>query len=468
MKTLIINPPCEYGLDRNGRWPAKVVGGTIVEPLFLAYATAVLEKQGMEVELIDCPPLFVTRQDLLNRINKNIGLVAMQVAIPTFLQDIETAKQIKEKFPNIKIVLLGPHATATDKEILEKNQCVDFIARGEYDYTVADMAKCILEKRNPQNVLGISFIKDSRFFRSDSRPLIENLDELPFPARHFLPMEKYFEPVFKSKKTYRVFGSRGCPFSCIFCLWPQTMFGRKIRLRKPEKIVDEIEYLMKNYGAKGIYFEDDTFTVNPSYVFWVCQEILKRKIKIKWSCLGRVDCVSEEMLKKMKGAGCVTIRYGVESSSQEILDRSNKKIKVSQIIKAFEITKKAGIENYADYAFGLPGETKETMKNTIDFAIKLDSDFAQFSVMVPYPGTELFEIAKKNNWLKTDDNNNFILDYPHLKAEEIACYSKKAYRKFYFRPKYIFKKGISIKSFSEIPQLIKGGLNIMVNSYFKS
>lgn len=465
MKTLIINPPSEHGVDRNGRWPAKVKGGTIVEPLFLAYAAAVLEKNNLAVELIDCPALQMARKELLEKIaiDKSIGLIAMQIAVPCFLQDIEMAKTIKEMFPEIKIVLIGPHATAIDKEILEKYRFIDFVARGEYDYTILDLAKGL----KPEKVLGLSFIKGKELVRTANRPVIENLDELPFPARHFLPMEKYFEPVFKSKNTFRIFGSRGCPFSCVFCLWPQTMFGRRARFRSPEKIVDEIEYLINNYQAKGIYFEDDTFTVRPGHVFKICDELLKRKIKISWSCLGRVDCVSEEMLKKMKIAGCCAIRYGVESSSQELLDKAKKKINIFQIKKAFEITKKAGIETYADYAFGLIGETKETMENTIKFAIDLSSDFAQFSVLVPYPGTEIYEEAKKNNWLKKEENGNYVLNYPGLSSEEIACYSKKAYRQFYFRPGYILKRGFKIKSFSEIPQLAKGAFNVFKNSYFK-
>ncbi len=468
MKTLIINPPCEFGLDRNGRWPAKVLGGTIVEPLFLAYAAAVLEKEGLEVELIDCPPLYISREKLLEKIDKNIILVVIQTATPSIKEDLETARQIKNKFPEIKIALVGPHVSVLDKEILGENLYIDFIARGEYDYTIRDLAKSLVEKTNPINILGITLRKDGEVIRNQNRPYIENLDELPFPARHFLPMEKYFEPVFKSKRTFRLFGSRGCPFGCTFCLWPQTMYGRKIRFRNPKKIVDEIEHLINVYQAKGIYFEDDTFTAIPKQVIEICDEILKRKIKIPWLCLGRVDCINEELLKKMKAAGCTMIRYGAESSSQKLLDRVNKKITVEQIVKAIEMTKKNGIETYADYLLGLPGETKETLEETIKFAIRIDTDYVQFPVVIPYPGTELYREAVENGWLKKslDPTDNSVLDYPNLRAQEIAKASKKAYRRFYLRPNYIFRKAFKIRSFAEFSQLAKGAINLIIRSFF--
>ena len=463
MKTLIINPPCEFGLDRNGRWPAKVIGGTIVEPLFLAYAAAVIEKEGLEVELIDCPPLHISQKTLLEKINKNIGLIVIQTAAPSIKEDMKIAQQIKNKFPEIKMVLVGPHASALDKEILEENKCIDFIARGEYEYTIRDLAKEV----EPEDILGITFRKNGKIVRNLDRPYIENLDELPFPARHFLPMNKYFEPVFKSKRTFRLFGSRGCIFNCIFCLWPQTMFGKKIRLRSPKKIVDEIEHLINVYQAKGIYFEDDTFTAVPKQVIEICDEILSRKIKIPWSCLGRVDCINEEMLIKMKKAGCMMIRYGPESSSQEILDQTRKGITVEQSAKAIRMTKKIGIGTYADYIFGLPGETKNTMEQTIKFAISLNSDYSQFPVAIPYPGTELYRRAEKNGWLKIDKEKIF-LEYPNLKAEEIARASKRAYGKFYLRPKYILKRIVRIKSLPELVQLIRGFINLIYKFFYKN
>lgn len=472
MKTLIINPPCEFGLDRNGRWPARVRGGTIIEPLFLAYAAAVLEKDGLDIELIDCPPLRISRQELLKRINDKVGFLVVQTAALSLKEDMETVRQIKNKFPEIKTILVGPHVTVLDREIMQEQDFIDFIARGEYDYIIRDLVKALIEGKDPINVAGITFRKNKGIIQNPARPHIENLDELPFPARHFLPMERYFEPVFKSRRTFRIFSSRGCPSRCIFCLWPQTMFGRKVRLRNPKKVVDEIECLIEVHQAKGILFDDDTFTVSQNHVKGICDEILKRKIKIPWSCLGRVDNINEEILEKMKAAGCTMIRYGIESACQEILDRAKKGITVERIVKTVELTKKFGIETYADYLLGLPGETKETLEKTINFALKLDTDYAQFPIVIPYPGTELYQEAVNRGWLKFNDWADFeasktsVLEYPDLKAADIAEMAKKAYRRFYLRPDYIIKRAVKIRSFQEIIQLVKGAANVAKSSFF--
>ena len=364
------------------------------------------------------------------------------------------------------------HVSVFDKEILEKNEQVDFVARGEYEYTIRDLAKALIEKTDPADILGLTFRKGKEIIRSQNRPHIENLDELPFPARHFLPMEVYFEPIFKSGMTFRLMASRGCPYQCSFCLWPQVMYGRKVRLRSPKNIVDEIEYLINSCGAKGLYFEDDTITAIPRHITGICDEILRRKIKIPWSCLGRVDTVTKEMLKKMKEAGCYMIRYGVESSSQEIIDKIKKGITVAQVVEAFKITKEIGIKTHASYVLGLPGETKKTMEDTVKFAIKLGSDYAQFAGATPYPGTELYKEAMERGWLKINGwsdfevSENCVLEYPDLKAEEIIKAAKAAYRKFYFRPGYIFKKALGVKSPAELFQLIRGAANLIVRSYF--
>ncbi len=469
MKTLIVNPPCEEGFDRSGRWPAKGVGGTVIEPLFPAYAAAVLEKEGLDVELIDCRPFYMTTGDLLKKFDKNVGLAILQTSTPSINQDLETARKIKENFSQVKIALVGPHVSVLDREILEENKFIDFICRGEYEYIVRDLA----QGKNPKDISGLTFRNNKEIIRNPNRPYIENLDELPFPARHFLAMEVYFEPVFKSRNTFRLTGSRGCPYQCTFCLWTQTMYGRKVRFRDPKKIVDEIEELINKYGAKGLYFEDDTFTLIPERVIAICDEMIKRKIKIPWSCLGRVDTVTEEMLKKMKQAGCYMIRFGVESSSPEILKQAKKGISLDDIKRALKLTKDAGIETYASYTLGLPGETKQTLEDTIDFAKKLDSDYAQFGIAMPYPGTEFFNEAEKNNWLRTRDWSEYeaseisVVEYPNLTAQEISEGTKKAYRKFYLRPNYIFKRLFKVKSLNELKQLIRGALNLINRSYVK-
>jgi len=468
-KTYVINPPGEKGFDRSGRWPAKAMGGTFIEPLFLAYAAAVLEKDNLLAGLIDCRPFYTTQEELFEKIGEDAALAVLQTSTPSIDSDLETAKKIKNKFPRIKIALVGSHVTVLDKEIMKNNEFVDFIARREYEYTIRELARCLNEEScDFKDILGITWRNSKEIVRNPNRPYIENLDELPFPARHLLPMHTYFDPMFRSRKTFRLMGSRGCVYQCTFCLWPQTMYGRKVRFRNPKKVVDEIEYFIKNQGAKGFYFEDDTFTTNPRHVEGICNELMNRKIKISWSCLGRVDTMTEEMLIMMKRAGCYMIRVGIESSSQEILDRVKKGITIDQIVKAMKLMKKVGIKVHASYVLGLPGETKKSLEDDINFAIKVDHDYGQFGMAVPYPGTEMFKEAEEKGWLRTknwkdyDAAENSVLEYPELSAKEIAMAALTAHLRFYFRPSYMIKKVFKVRSFSEFYQLVNGAKTLII------
>jgi anaerobic magnesium-protoporphyrin IX monomethyl ester cyclase len=468
MKTIIINPPTEKGFERSGRWPSKSTGGACQEPIFLAYAAAVLEKNNLEVELIDCRPNYINLKSLSEKITENTGLIVMQTSTPSINLDLETAKYLKEKNKNIKIAFVGTHPTALDQEILRKNPFLDLVLRGEYDYTVLEVALALKNKKSFEKIKGITYRQGEKIIRNENREYIMDLDKLPWPARHFLPIEKYFEPIFIGQPTLRIITSRGCPFQCKFCLWPQLMHGRMFRTRDPIKVVDEIEHLKEKYKIKEYYFDDDTFTVNPKRVEKICDEIIKRKINLPFDCLARVDTVNSNLLKKMKEAGCYVIRYGVESSSPEILKNIRKQITPEQIKIAFQETKKARIKTHATVMFGLPGETKETIKETIRFVLKLDPDYAQFPVAVPYPGTEFYNFVKEKGWLKSNDWGDFeggkaVVEYPNLNRQEIEKASKTAYKKFYLRSKYIFKKIKETRSPKTAIQLFKNGLNLLKN-----
>jgi len=468
MKTLIINPPAETGFERSGRWPSKSTGGACQEPLFLAYAAAVLEKSNLAVELIDCRPDYISLEELKEKVTADIGLVVLQTSTPSINLDLETARALKEKNNQIAIALVGPHPTVFDREILARYAFVDLIIRGEYDYTVRDLAWAIEDERDFKGVKGITHRHGAEIIRNENAEYIMNLDELPYPARHFLPLDRYFEPLFVGRPTLRLISSRGCPFKCTFCAWPQMMYGHTFRARDPIKVVDEIEHLKNKYKIKEYYFDDDTFTINPSRVGQICDEIIRRKINLPFECLARVNTVTPALLGKMAKAGCRIIRYGVESASPDILKNINKQIKVEQIISAFRETKQAGIKTHATIMFGLPGETEATIKQTIKFVLELDPDYAQFPIAIPYPGTEFYKLVKANGWLKSDNWEDYtgdcpIVEYPNLSREKIAAASKLALKKFYLRPSYIFKKMKQAESGGEWVQLFKSGLNLLKN-----
>ncbi|PJA01601.1 B12-binding domain-containing radical SAM protein [bacterium (Candidatus Gribaldobacteria) CG_4_10_14_0_2_um_filter_41_16] len=468
MKTLIINPPAETGFERSGRWPSKSTGGACQEPLFLAYAAAVLEKNNLDVELIDCRPEYISLEELLKKATPGVGLIVIQTSTPSIDLDLVSARALKEKNNNILIALVGPHPAVFDREILAEHFYVDIIIRGEYDYTIRDLAREIELRSNFKEIKGITYRRGSEIIRNESAEPIANLDELPYPARHFLPLDKYFEPLFVGRPTLRLISSRGCPFHCTFCAWPQMMYGHAFRARNPIKVADEIEFMKKEYKIKEYYFDDDTFTIDARRVNAICDEIIRRKINLPFECLARVNTVTPELLKKMKLAGCRVIRYGVESASPDILKNINKQITVEQIISAFRETKQAGIKTHATIMFGLPGETEETIKETIKFVLELNPDYAQFPIAIPYPGTEFYKLVKDNGWLKSDNWADYtgdcpIVQYPDLSREKIAAASKLALKKFYLRPKYVFKKIKQARSAGELAQLFKSGINLLRN-----
>ncbi|MGC8976612.1 MAG: B12-binding domain-containing radical SAM protein, partial [Candidatus Ratteibacteria bacterium] len=263
-------------------------------------------------------------------------------------------------------------------------------------------------------------------------------------------------------------GSRGCPYKCTFCSWPQMLYDGKIRFRSPEKIVEEIELLIKKYGIKEIFFDDDTFTCNKNWVIKICKLIIEREIKILWSCNGRVDNVDDEMLKIMKKSGCRMIKYGVESASQKTLDLIRKDYTIEEIKNAFKLTKKNKILIHATAMIGFPWETKNDMKETIKFIKKLSPDTCQFSIPIPYPGTKIFEYAEKENllvfgrkWENYDMSKPLLKNY-NLKPEEIVKIWKRAWISIYFSFPFILKKLKNLKNFKVLKLYLRGFVSVLI------
>jgi anaerobic magnesium-protoporphyrin IX monomethyl ester cyclase len=274
------------------------------------------------------------------------------------------------------------------------------------------------------------------------QPWIKDLDSLPFPARHLLPMDKY--TILGKKSTIgNIISSRGCPFYCTFCE-SSLLFGRMFRARSPKNVVDEMKQLINEYHPKTIEFSDDLFTLNMKRTETICDEIRRRGLDIPWACSSRVDTVSRSLLRKMKKAGCILIYYGVESGSQRVLNLMRKHIKIEQIIKAIKWTKEVGIEILASFIIGFPGETREDMQKTIAFAKRLDVDYAQFSFATPYPGTELYQMAKEKGLLLTEDWSQYTAGKPVIAVDnstkdDLTKLLKKAYQKFYLSPKLLLR-----------------------------
>ncbi len=470
MKVLVINEPFVKDFCRTQRWAARSRGRVLRAPDWLAYTAAVLEKNGHNVRLLDMVALGLSKDDLRRIIKKEKpDFVVLDSTTPSIYSDIECAGIIKSE-SEAGVIMVGPHISSLPEEtLIYASGAVDIACIGEYDYTVLD---CISTSNNLDRVKGIAYYTGGRVVRNEARELIEDLDELPFPAWHHLDLMKYFD----GGKLYPyidIISGRGCPNSCIFCLWPQVMHGLKYRFRSPKNVVDEIEHDICLCPAvlKGgeFFFEDDTFTVNRQRAVLICEEIMRRNLNITFSVNARVDSADLEMFKVMKKAGCRELLVGFESGSQEILDNAHKNITLNGGYKFMELARKAGLMVHGCFVIGLPGETDDTAKKTVNFALSLKCDTLQFSGAVPFPGTIFFEIAKEKGWLKTRDWSKWlgegeqkgIVEYPGIAQERINYYVDLGLKKFYLRPWYMLKFIISTRSLSDLYRKLRGAFNFL-------
>jgi anaerobic magnesium-protoporphyrin IX monomethyl ester cyclase len=464
-RVLLINPPWVIGEDKNlwkevsSCWPS----------LGLAYIAAILERAGHQVRYLDCSAEQYTVGEIeavLDNFKESFDFIGLTATTPLINNAFAIAKITKKKFPKAKIVLGGVHPSVMPDEVMA-HEFIDFVVIDEGEETMEEL----VADKNPAEILGLCYKNGSRVIKNPLRPLIKNLDDIPPPAYHLLPMKKYYPAVgsYKRLPAMILFATRGCPGRCTFCY---RTFRGVVRKRTAQNIINEIVILQKNYGIREVAFYDDTFTLFKDVVREFCDIILKEKIDITWSCFTRVDHINEELLGIMKQAGCHLILFGVESADEQILKNINKNISLEQVIKVVRSARKIGIETRASFMFGNQGETEETIKKTINFAIKLDPDEAQFNIATAYPGTELFAWAKEREHIKSFRWNdysmsNVVFELPGLDKEKLQHYYQLAHRKFYFRPKIILRRLFHIKTWDQLKQEIKGGLSLFKFAIWK-
>src|SRR3989344_5608531 len=357
-------------------------------PLSIAYIAAVLEKEGYSVEVYD--PLPYEEYDIERKIvDFKPDIVGISCMSATFNKALGIAKRIKHANKNIPIVFGGIHVTALPKESLS-NIAIDYVIIGEGEYTFLDLIKAVNNNEPLSKVKGLAYKKDNDVFVNEPRPLIQNLDELPLPARHLFP-RWYFMRWMVMRGQWlngtNMMSSRGCVYDCSYCA-SKVMFGRQVRFISPLKVVDEIEHLAKDYKIKAIAFSDDTFSLNEARAIEICSEIIRRKLnkKIKFRVQLRANTASDSLLKNLKEAGCIQVDIGVESGSQRILNLLNKAITVRQVRNAFSLFKKYNLNTCATFMIGNPTES----------AKEINADYTQFFITTPYPGTKLYNDLSLN------------------------------------------------------------------------
>jgi len=469
MKILMLNPPFTPRYSRNSRSPATTRAGTIYYPIWLAYATGILDKEGFDVKLIDAPASGLNLKEVLKITKKfNPDLTVIDTSTPSIFNDVKVAEAIKDVTKKF-IILVGTHPSALPEQTLRMSKKIDAVGRREYDYTIRELVHALEKRKDLKSVSGVSYRKGSKIIHNPDRPPIEDLNKIPFVTsvyRKHLNIKEYF---FSSAKypMVMIMTGRGCPFRCFFCNWPQIFLGRKYRLRSLENVVKEFEYVIKNLPeVKEIGIEDDTFSADLKRAREICKLLINKGInkKIQWWVNTRVN-LDFKTMKLMKEAGCRLIIPGYESGVQEILNNANKGITIGQSIKFTKDANRAGLLIHGCFIFGLPGETKETIRKTLEFAKKLDIDDAQFFPLMPYPGTEAYEWANKNGylttenfseWLTPEGHHRTVISLPGLTKEEIVEECRKARKEFYLRTKYIlYKLKQSLLSFEEAKRNFK-------------
>jgi len=448
MKIYMLNPPYFPHFFRSARWQDTGRGGTLYYPIWLAYAAGLLETE-FQVRLVDAPAWGWDRKEVIEDIDKyNPDLIVLDSSPTSLNNDLEVAGEIKFHCEKM-IVLVGPPAAQLSEQILQ-SQNVDFVARFEYEYTLLELARTLEKKGDFREVKGISYKSNGKIVHNQDREWAssEELDRIPFVSmvyKKHLDIKDYF----LSSSLYpevQIFTGRGCPFLCTFCSWPETLMGRKHRVRSVTNVLDELVWIENNLPeVKEVFFEDDTFTINKKRVIEFCKGYKQRGLKVAWACNARAD-LDYETMKNMRKTGCRLVIVGYESGDDEILKNIKKGITTSHIRQFAKNARRAGLLVHGDFVIGLPGETKETIIKTEKIIKEVKPDILQVSVASPFPGTEFYKWAKENDFLITDDPNEYldhqghqkaIINYKNLSSRDIEKAVDLILKKYYLNPHYI-------------------------------
>src|ERR1700686_2044292 len=438
LKTLFLNPPSFENFDggAGSRWPATREIESYWYPVWLAYPTGMLEG----ARLLDAPPHHITAEETI-RTCKDYELLVLFTSTPGFPGDVRIAEAIKDSNPQIKIAFVGPHVSVLPEKSLMEAKVIDVACRKEFDYSIVEYA----QGKPIEDILGISYRKNGHVVHNPDRPTIENLDALPHGpdvSHRDLDVRRYNVP-FLLHPYVSLYTTRGCPAQCTFCLWPQTTSGHAWRKRSTDDVAAEMAKAKAYWSyVREFFFDDDTFNIQKARTVELCAKL--KPLELTWSCTSDVT-TDYETLKAMKEAGCRLLIVGYESGDPQILKNIKKGATIERARQFTKDAHKLGLVIHGDFILGLPGETRETIQNTIAFAKELDVETIQVSVAHAYPGTELYDYAVKNNFMvkgsMVDAGGHQLahIEYPGLPADEILHSVHRFYDDYYFRPKAVFR-----------------------------
>ncbi len=438
MRTLFLNPPSFEGFDggAGSRWPASREIESYWYPVWLCYPAGMLP----DSKVVDAPPHKISIEQTVE-MARDFELLVLFTSTPGFHVDVKIAEMMKDSNPNLKVAFVGPPVTVEPEKSLRASTAIDFVVKREFDHAIVDFAN----GKPLDEIPGVVFRKDGGFQHNPEAPPIENLDSLPWVSKTYkrdLDFRRYNVP-FLLHPFLSLYTSRGCPAMCTFCLWPQTHSGHRWRLRSTDDIVNECRFVQENFpGLKEVFFDDDTFNYQKARTIELCSKL--KPLKMTWSCTSRVT-TDYDTLKAMKEAGCRLLIVGYESGDQQILKNIKKGATIDMARRFTANCKKLGLVVHGDFIVGLPGESRESIRKSIDFAKELDVETIQVSIAHPYPGTEFYDYAKKNALITidsmTDEQGHQLPNviYPGLDRAELVHWVERFYDEYYFRPKVAFR-----------------------------
>ncbi|MFH1868837.1 MAG: radical SAM protein [Candidatus Omnitrophota bacterium] len=462
-RAFLIYPPTGYYM-RDDRCQAPVEGVTAQPPrapMDLAYMAAALEAASVICKIKDYPAEKLSWEDFTKDIQIfKPDMLVFSITTPTIKDDLKACSIAKSINSEILTVSKGAHYSEEHNNIMSEWPQLDIIIRGESEFVIAEIARA----ERLSDILGITYRSNGNIIKAPDRAFLEDLDSLPFPARHLLNNNLYLTPDTRRPIAY-IYTGRGCPHRCIYCA-VSVVSGYKLKSRSPQSIVNEIEECVNKFNIRDFFFRADTFTMNKDWTIHICRLIIERGLKIRWGTNSRVDTICRERLEWMKKAGCWIIGFGVESGNQMMLDKMKKKAKIEDALSAVRLCRKFGIKTYLLFMIGLPWDTKETVDETITFAKRLGGDFVDFNIAYPLPGTEFHRIARENNLFDEEslgrhDYSKPIVKTLYLSTDELIELRKKAIRSFYLRPSYIIRALSGVRSFTELVSYFKAGKSLL-------
>lgn len=437
----------------------------------------ILEKEGFKVKIIDAAALRLTLDEIRQQVIKDkpsvVGVTAVTAEFPQALQITRIVKGIDKR---IITIMGGPHVSVMPESV--RQETIDYGVIGEAEVTIVELINFLLSGKGlKESILGLVFKLDSTILHfTGERPLIDNLDILPMPAYHLLPMDRYrnYAMFDDGRKFCTVITSRGCPFACTFCT-SSRIFGRRWRGMTPPRMLKEIEFLYLKYGIRHLYFQDDEFTLNYKRTEEFCNLLREKRMDLHWGCLARADNLDEHLVEIMANSGCKEVALGLEFGYQEGLERINKRITLAQSRKSVALLNKYKIFIGASFLMGFPWENKEQICKTVAFARSIKADMYYFQVLVPYPGTAIYEQMKEEGLIISNDWSRYVqhaiagtdpvIRTRYLNNKELKMLNKSAFRKVFFRPLFLLRKITGIKNLRYFKRGIISGWLLLKNIF---